>query len=663
MSSISKPLIFAFIIFSIFFITYSHPLDPLTPSEINLVRALIHRSYPNSTHSVIFNYVELEEPPKSTILSWLKNPSRTIQHRQSFIIARINKTTHEITVDLRRQRIISDRVYYRYGYPIVTHEEEKSANELPFQYAPFLESIMRRGLDVEDVACSSATIGWFGERERKKRIIKVLCYYAEDSINFYVRPIEGISLTVDLDEMKIVGFRDRRVVSVPKADRTDYRESKQEPPFPPRLEGLMVQRHKLNFEINGNTIRWLNWDFHLSLDARAGPVISLASTYDIDKQKWRQVLYKGFLSDAFVSYMDPSEDWYYRILFDTGEYGYGMSAVALEPNRDCPENAAFLDAYLADVNGVPVFMPNTFCIFEKNVGDILWRHTETAFPEVTREVRPEITLVVRMISTVGNYDFINDWEFKQTGSILIKVGLTGILEVKGTNYTHKNQIKEETYGTLIAENTIGTNHDHFFTYRLDLDVDGKANSFVKSKLQTATVNPYNTPRKSYWRVVSETANTEADARIKLRSHEADLVMINPNKKTNMGNFIGYRLIPGLISNPLLTYDDHLQIRTAFTNYNVWITPYNKSEKWAGGLYVDQSRGDDTLAVWSSRNRRIENRDTVMWYTMGLHHTPSQEDFPVMPTNWIGFELRPTNFFDRNPVLEVRPPRKSINCSC
>ena len=54
------------------------------------------------------------------------------------------------------------------------------------------------------------------------------------------------------------------------------------------------------------------------------------------------------------------------------------------------------------------------------------------------------------------------------------------------------------------------------------------------------------------------------------------------------------------------------------------------------------------------DRPVADTDLVLWYTFGHTHIPRPEDYPVMPTAYIGFLLKPAGFFDANPANDVPP---------
>ena len=44
-------------------------------------------------------------------------------------------------------------------------------------------------------------------------------------------------------------------------------------------------------------------------------------------------------------------------------------------------------------------------------------------------------------------------------------------------------------------------------------------------------------------------------------------------------------------------------RTGFVNYHLWVTPYEKDERYAAGSYPNQSRGNDGLPTWTEKTSR------------------------------------------------------------
>jgi primary-amine oxidase len=89
--------------------------------------------------------------------------------------------------------------------------------------------------------------------------------------------------------------------------------------------------------------------------------------------------------------------------------------------------------------------------------------------------------------------------------------------------------------------------------------------------------------------------------------------------------------------------------------HLWVTRHDPRERYAAGDYPNQHAGGAGLPAYVRDDAPLENTDVVLWYTFGSHHVVRPEDWPVMPVMALGFKLRPTGFFDRNPGLDVPAP--------
>jgi primary-amine oxidase len=411
-------------------------------------------------------------------------------------------------------------------------------------------------------------------------------------------------------------------------------------------------------------VSWDNWSFHYRVDPRVGLVLSMVRYRDGDR--WRSVMYEGSLSEMFVPYMDPARPFYAFSFMDAGEFSALGITKPLVPGADCPAHALYFDAVVAASDGSPKITKNAGCIFERVSGDIAWRHRDILSESI--ESRPRRDLVVRTTANLGNYDYQFDWTFQQDGAIRVRVGATGVVMTKpvaertaGAQLTAANPAGTGTkgvdapdaYGRFVAPNLVAINHDHFLSFRLDLDVDGQENSLLIDNLRTQRL-PDGQPRRSAWAVEPEIAHTEHDAMLHMdMNHPAGWRVVNPAAHNAVGYPVSYQLMPEMNAMSLLSRDDYPQNRAGFTDYHLWVTPQRADERYAAGMYPTLSKPGEGLPKWTSANRPIDNRDIVVWYTFGMHHVVRAEDWPVMPVAWYGFELRPFDFFDRNPALNLK----------
>ena len=628
----------------------NHPLDALDASEIAQSVALLRAAGHADDQTPILS-LRLNPPPKAKVLKW--NSGEPFS-RQSIATIRSKRISQEILMDIGVGKIVSVTEIPGPGQPPLVLPEIFDAIAIGLANEEMQAGLARRGVtNLEAIFCAPRTGGNFGESaEQARRLIKLDCFDMQNNPdNAFAIPIEGLFALIDVESREVLKVVDLGVVPLPTETYSLSPEA-QSALRETKAVGISAPNGS-NIRIDNWSVSWQNWRFHLSWDVRAGLILSLVK-YD-DAGELRSVLYQGNISEIFVPYQDPTEGWYYRNYTDEGDYGLGTMHSPLIANVDCPSNAIYLSPTMANPAGGADLLDRRICLFELPTGDATWRH----FDFVTEDLdgRANVVLVVRFIATVGNYDYLFDWVFDNKGQITYRAGASGLDAVKGvaSRSLHDESAAEDTaWGPLIAPLLAGINHDHFFSIRLDLDIDGTTNRFVRDRLVVERQGK-DTKRNSLWHVQRDIASTDTAAKYRLSYDSPSVWRVENSKAENyLGYSTSYAIKPGGNARPLVDEDDPPLTRAQFANYHLWVTPYDPGELWAAGKFSNQSAPGTGLPAWTQNQRDIEDTDIVLWYTMGFHHIPSTEDWPVYNLGWSGVTLRPYNFFDQNPAMDLPP---------
>ncbi|MED4752813.1 primary-amine oxidase [Brevibacillus choshinensis] len=629
-----------------------HPLNPLTAEEINAVVNVVKAS-DSYKKSLRFTQISLKEPDKAKVWSWVYGQKQAFE-RSANVVMLDGKKVIESEVDLVTKKLVSwKEIEGAHGMVILDDfQTVQTAIEESQEYA---DALKKRGInDVKKVVATPLTVGYFNEADGLKqdlRLLKVVSYLDVGDGNYWAHPIENLVAIVDLEQKKVIKIEDAGVIPVPlKPTPYDGRNQQDKQSVKPLT---ITEPQGKNYGLEGNTIHWGNWDFHLRLDSRVGPVLS-TMTYNDNGIK-RKIMYEGSLGGMIVPYGDPDVGWYFKAYLDSGDYGMGVLTSSLQKGTDVPDNAQLFDATISDNDGNPYTIPKAIAIFEQYAGPE-FKHQEMGKDNVSRERRE---LVVRWISTVGNYDYIFDWILSPNGTIKIDVGATGIEAVKAVKSStmHDATAKEDTrYGTLIDHNIVGTTHQHIYNFRLDLDVDGESNVLTELNPQIEK-NTAGGPRKSAIVTEQETVTTEQDA---IQNFDPSTIRLlsNPNKENKVGNPVSYQIIPyaggthPVAKGAMFSKDEWLYNRVNFMDKQIWVTKYSPDERFPEGKYPNRAKTDTGLKEFTANNDSIVNTDNVVWMTTGTTHVARAEEWPIMPTEWVHAMLKPWNFFDQTPTLDL-----------
>ncbi|MCE3556407.1 primary-amine oxidase [Pseudonocardia sp. RS11V-5] len=637
--------------------TLAHPLSPLTSDEISIARqVLADADLLPETSRVVF--LGLEEPPKDVLYG--PDPASAERVVRALLHDTATPGGRDVLVSVSAKTVLAERRLdpAADGQLPVLDEEFELVEQVLATDERWLAALAARDLDVEKVRVAPLSAGVFEyPEETGRRILRGLAFVQEHPKDHaWAHPVDGLVGYVDVVDKTVTQVIDIGAVPIP-TESGNFDDVAVTGPLRSSQKPIEItQPQGPSFTLDGTLLEWENWSVRIGFDAREGLVLHQLSFRDGERD--RPIIHRASISEMVVPYADPSPVRSWQNYFDTGEYMIGRYANALELGCDCVGDITYLDAVIADEFGHPRLLPNAICLHEEDYG-ILWKHTDLWAG--SSETRRQRRMVISFFTTIGNYDYGFYWYLYLDGTIECEAKATGVVFTSAYPGPGHDTDGVNPYASRLAPGLGAPYHQHLFSARLDMAVDGPDNLVEEIEVQRVPTGPANprgnafTQRRTPLRRESE-AQRLADTRTGRVWH-----ITNPGSRNRLGDPVAYALIPE--GNPELLADDDssIQRRATFATKHLWVTRYDPAERYAAGDFVNQHAGGAGLPAYVAGDRDIDGRDLVVWHTFGLTHFPRPEDWPIMPVDYTGFTLKPVGFFDRNPVLDV-PRTQSAHCS-
>jgi primary-amine oxidase len=200
---------------------------------------------------------------------------------------------------------------------------------------------------------------------------------------------------------------------------------------------------------------------------------------------------------------------------------------------------------------------------------------------------------------------------------------------------------------------VGVFHQHWFSLRLDFDVDGPLNAVKELNRKPVAFDPLKNPGGRAFTFETTVFGTEHEAQRNMNlESDRSWIIFAPESRGSLGHQAGYHLKP-LGNTTSCIPETRWGENVSFSQRHLWVTRYDRDELYSAGRYPNQAPRDypDHLYSYAADDQDIYKQDVVLWYSLGTTHLSKPEDFPLMPGTHLGVDFAPMGFFQKSPALQ------------